>query len=99
MINEDACGWRRGTNDRLEDHVRSARQTRPHTCHWPGCDRQVPPAMWGCKQHWFRLPRRLREKLWRAYRPGQEEDLNVSDEYFAVAGEVQQWIRDNGEQP
>ena len=27
------------------DYVRSAKQTRRHTCHWPGCRRQVPPAM------------------------------------------------------
>jgi len=48
--------------------------------------------MWGCKQHWFMLPAGLRARVWRAYRPGQEEDLDVSDEYFAVAREVQEWI-------
>jgi len=29
------------------DYVRSQGQTRNHHCHWPGCDKQVPPAMWG----------------------------------------------------
>lgn len=24
-----------------------------HHCHWPGCDKPVPPAMWGCKRHWY----------------------------------------------
>jgi hypothetical protein len=51
--------------------------------------------MWGCKPHWFALPAALRAKVWRAYRPGQEEDLDVSDEYFAVAHEVQAWIATN----
>jgi len=36
------------------DYVRSQGQTRNHHCHWPGCDKQVPPAMWGCKGHWYR---------------------------------------------
>lgn len=74
-------------------HVRSAGQTRPHHCHWTGCERNVPPAMWGCREHWFRLPKRLRDRVWAAYRPGQEEDGDVSATYFAVANDVQAWIR------
>jgi len=34
-----------------------------HTCHWPGCNKEVPPAMWGCKTHWFSLPKRLRDRI------------------------------------
>ena len=74
------------------DYVRQSEQTRPHDCHWPGCGKQVPPAMWGCKQHWFRLPSILRAKIWRAYKPGQEERMDPSAEYLAVADEVQKWI-------
>jgi len=74
------------------DYVRAQRQTRSHTCHWPGCGKQVPPAMWGCKQHWFALPKRLRDKIWRAYRPGQEIDMRPSEGYLEIANEVQQWI-------
>jgi len=73
-------------------HVRAARQTRRHTCHWPGCPKQVPPAMWGCSPHWFKLPPHLRSRIWAAYRPGQEEDLKVSAAYLAVALDVQRWI-------
>lgn len=75
------------------DYVRSQKQTRKHTCHWPGCDRQVPPAMWGCKLHWFKLPRRLRSKIWATYQPGQEVSMTPSTEYLTVAKEVQNWIR------
>lgn len=74
------------------DYVRGERQTRNHECHWPGCTRQVPPAMWGCKEHWFELPRVLRNKIWATYRPGQEKTMDPSAEYLAAAREVQQWI-------
>lgn len=76
-------------------HVASAGQTRDHKCHWPDCNKQVPPAMWGCKRHWFRLPRPLRKKIWDAYRPGQEEDMAPNAAYLAVAREVQRWIAVN----
>lgn len=77
------------------DHVRKASQTRKHTCHWPSCKTQVPPAMWGCKRHWFMLPRWLRSKVWGEYVPGQEERLDPSPEYLEVAHEVQEWIKLN----
>lgn len=70
-------------------------QTRNHTCHWTGCTRQCPPAMWGCKEHWFKLPKALRDRIWAAYAPGQEVDMTPSAEYLQVADDVQQWIRAN----
>lgn len=79
------------------DYVRKQNQTRPHTCHWPGCTRQVPPAMWGCRQHWFQLPKYLRDKIWAAYRPGQEIDMRPSQPYLDAAQEVDDWIRQQGE--
>lgn len=79
------------------DHVRAASRkgASGHHCHWPGCDKPVPPAMWGCKAHWFKLPQALRNKVWRAYRPGQEISKTPSAEYVAVAREVQAWIAAN----
>lgn len=74
------------------EYVRNQAQFRPHTCHWPGCEAQVPPAYWGCRAHWRELPWELRRKLWRAYRPGQEIDKLPSGEYLDVALKVQQWI-------
>jgi hypothetical protein len=73
-------------------YVLGQKQTRNHHCHWPGCTAQVPPAVWGCKKHWFKLPRNLREKIWGAYRIGQEVNLTPSREYVKVAIEVQEWI-------
>lgn len=64
-----------------------------HTCHWPGCPREVEPRLWGCSTHWFTLPRGLRARVWRTYRPGQEVDKDPSAAYLAVADEVQRWCR------
>lgn len=77
-------------------HVKSAVQSRPHGCHWPGCTAQVPPAMWGCKKHWYRLPHKLRMLVWSAYKPGQEERLDPSPRYIRVANKVQAWIAEHG---
>ena len=75
-------------NDKAQ-YVRKATQTRPHCCHWPGCPKQVKPGMWGCREHWFKLPMKLRKRIWEAYRPGQEETGRVSDEYFLAAAEAE----------
>lgn len=63
-----------------------------HTCHWPGCGKVVPPAMWGCKGHWFTLPKRLRDRIWATYRRGQEITKTPSPDYIEAALEVQGWI-------
>lgn len=84
------------TEDKRE-YVKSQPQTREHTCHWPGCGKQVPPAMWGCKSCWKKLPKYLRDRIWTTYRPGQEEDLDVSSEYLDAADEVQKWIAEHEE--
>jgi len=38
------------------------------------------------------LPRNLRAKIWRHYRPGQEIDKKPSVEYINAAQEVRDWI-------
>jgi len=67
-----------------------------HTCHWPGCGKPVPPSMWGCKPHWFRLPKTLRDRIWATYRAGQEITKTPSEAYIEAAKAVQKWIADNG---
>lgn len=73
-------------------YVKGQGQTRDHHCHWPGCDKQVPPAMWGCCKHWMLLPKHLRDKIWATYRVGQEVTMSPSNEYLDAATEVQEWI-------
>ncbi len=66
-----------------------------HACHWPECGKAVPPAMWGCKPHWFKLPKPLRDQIWATYVPGQEVRKDPSGFYLNAAKEVQQWIKLN----
>ena len=73
-------------------YVKKQLQDRKHTCHWPDCEKQVPPAMWGCKGHWFRLPRPLRDRIWVTYNPGQESRMDPSEDYLKAASDVQRWI-------
>jgi hypothetical protein len=77
-------------------YVTGQSQTRKHECHWPDCKEQVPPAMWGCKKHWFKLPAHLRRLVWANYRPGQEVDMRPSSDYVRVARTVQEWIAQHG---
>jgi hypothetical protein len=63
-----------------------------HTCHWPGCNVEVPPAMWGCKSHWFKLPKPLRNRIWATYVPGQEITKTPDRSYLDAAKAVQEWI-------
>lgn len=55
-----------------------------HTCHAPGCSRQVPPKMFACRDHWYQLRKKTRDAIWREYRPGQENDKVPSLRYLAV---------------
>jgi hypothetical protein len=75
-------------------YVKRAKQTRNHGCHWPGCTIQVPPAVWGCRKHWYMLPPAIRNAIWHAYTPGQEVALNPSEEYIAIAERAQKWIKE-----
>lgn len=77
------------------NHVLTAKQTRDHRCHWPGCNQQVVPAKWGCRRHWFMLPEDLRRAIWRTYKIGQEIKATPSAEYVAVTKRVQNWIVEN----
>lgn len=78
------------------EHVFNAKQTRNHTCHWPGCGQQVPPAKWGCAYHWFRLPKAIRNEIWSTYRVGQEETATPSRAYVMAARKAQEWIKAQG---
>ena len=76
------------------EYVKSQGQTRAHTCHWVGCTRQVPPALWGCKDHWFKLPKSLRDRIWATYKPGQEVTMTPSAEYLKAADDAEKWIKE-----
>lgn len=55
-----------------------------HVCHAHLCETQVPPKMFMCKKHWYRLRAPLRDAVWKEYQPGQEISKNPSLRYLAV---------------
>lgn len=63
-----------------------------HTCHWPGCPKQVPPEMWGCREHWLRLPEPLRDEISVSY----GADPTGAEYDRLVAKAVQWWIAEQG---
>jgi hypothetical protein len=73
-------------------HVKSARQTRDHVCHWPGCGKQVKPAQWGCFSCWKKIPKDLQREIWRTYNIAQEVRGTPSAAYIQAARDVQDWI-------
>lgn len=52
----------------------------------------MPAALWGCREHWYKLPLALRNKIWASFRPGQEESKTPSRAYVDAAREVREWI-------
>jgi len=64
-----------------------------HTCHWPGCTVEVPPRLWGCRAHWFKLPAQIRKDIWAAYRPGQENDESPDESYLIAVRKARDWIK------
>lgn len=58
-----------------------------HGCHAIGCRTKVPPVMFMCRKHWFSLTPTLRKRIMDTYRPGQCDDLNISQEYADAATE------------
>jgi hypothetical protein len=48
--------------------------------------------LWGCKKHWYALPSGLRDRIWKAYRPGQETDKRPSKEYLEAVRVAEAWI-------
>lgn len=83
-------------NDKA-DYVRAHLRDDPgsHHCHWPGCGKRTPAAVWGCVKHWKMLPREIQRRIWNSFRPGQEETKTPSRAYVEAAREAQEWIAKN----
>ena len=37
-------------------------------CFAAGCNKRIPSNRFGCRYHWFKLPREFRNEVWAAYR-------------------------------
>ena len=65
-----------------------------HSCPWPGCEERVPRHLWGCRDHWFALPRDLRQQCSWAWRYGtvsaHMEALETIDSWLERQAPVQE---------
>lgn len=76
----------------MKSEVTSRRREATHLCHWTGCNTKVPPAMWGCKRHWYQLPKAIRDEIWNTYVPGQEVSKTPSAAYIVAANKAREYI-------
>jgi hypothetical protein len=53
----------------------------PHTCHARGCSKPVKPELLMCAAHWRLVPKVIQRAVWAAYRPGQCDDKQPSEEW------------------
>lgn len=56
-----------------------------HHCHARGCGKHVKPELLMCARHWRAVPRALQAAVWRHYRKGQCDDMQVSREWHQAA--------------
>lgn len=70
--------------DRVRAHVLGL-INMAHHCHAIGCSRNVPPEMLMCRQHWFMVPKSLRDRVWTTYKTGQCDSLDPSNAYCEAA--------------
>lgn len=59
-----------------------------HTCHAIGCRAYCPPTCLMCKAHWSMVPKPIQTEVWKAYRPGQCKDKNVSRIWLVAAAKA-----------
>lgn len=67
-----------------------------HTCHAAGCDEVVPRRMFMCRRHWAMIPKKMQQRVWAEYTPGQERLSGKawpSDEYIRVTIAIIDWLR------
>jgi hypothetical protein len=44
---------------------------RPSRCPVPGCHAQIDPSRLMCRNHWYLVPKQIRDRVWATWRSGQ----------------------------
>jgi hypothetical protein len=65
------------------------------TCRWPGCGKQVQLERWGCRRHWFQLPKELRWRMLESWSLGNRAAFDAAIEE-ADGWALSQYKRENG---
>jgi hypothetical protein len=63
-----------------------------HKCPAPGCERGVDGDMLACSTDWYRVPKPLRDAVWRAWRRGAGRG---STEHTKAIGLAIDWLQRN----
>jgi hypothetical protein len=63
-----------------------------HRCWATGCERQITLDRLMCLHHWSMLPKRLKDRIWQLYRPGQETIGEPSQTYLKAIEEARAFI-------
>jgi hypothetical protein len=58
-----------------------------HKCPAPPCNRQVDRSRLACRNHWYAIPKHLRDQIWDAY-------LSGADEHTALVAEAVQYLHE-----
>lgn len=56
-----------------------------HHCHVEGCNNTCIPKYLMCRRHWYKVPKRIQNLVYKYYRVGQCNDMDVSVEWFIAA--------------
>lgn len=68
-----------------EVHLRTAEETAGHHCHALRCRTKVRPELLMCPRHWRMVPIPLQRAVYRHYRRGQCDDMEVTQAYLDAA--------------
>jgi hypothetical protein len=60
-----------------------------HDCPHPTCGRQVPLTQFACRNHWYRIPKDMRDAIWAGYRSG--DTLG----HMQAMSDARRWLREN----
>lgn len=61
-----------------------------HRCPYEGCQRRLSRDLFACSSHWFKLPEKVRDDVWRAYRRhgvGSAELAKAHERAYAAWGQ------------
>lgn len=56
-----------------------------HVCHAKKCKVEVPPKMLMCRKHWYMVPKKIQQRVWKHYVPGQEISKTPTRKYLKAA--------------
>ena len=56
-----------------------------HRCHAIGCKKECKPEFLMCPKHWYTVPKLIQVSVYKTYRKGQCDDMQVTPGYCQAA--------------